>query len=304
MPEQSLYLRGLAYTVGDAVPLADIEEGDSEQVQVFTKLGLHYYRKSPLSLPELCHRSVGETMRTSGVAPSDIGAVLLAPTVNSIHAVGLDYPEVAQILGDHALVDAKLYGVTLSKCSNLSAALELGSSLLRANDYSEVLIVVGDKCARDRDRFMDSAESILSDGALSFVLSKTAGDYELKHLATSSDLSHLTKTFGVLAFVDNSIKNLGKLWRAIPPEFPLEKMEKVFCGNYNMLIQRGLMRELRAGRETFYLDNLRRLGHVFSCDVLINLTDYAASTPVAPGATFTCLTVGYFRWGCFVLQKC
>ncbi len=25
MPEQSLYLRGLAYTVGDAVPLADIE---------------------------------------------------------------------------------------------------------------------------------------------------------------------------------------------------------------------------------------------------------------------------------------
>lgn len=304
MPEQSLYLRGLAYTVGDAVPLADIEEGDPEQVQVFTKLGLRHYRKSPLSLPELCHRSVGETLRTSGAAPSGIGAVLLAPTVNSIHAVGLDYPEVARILGDHGLVDAKLYGVTLSKCSNLSAALELGSSLLRAGDHSEVLIVVGDKCARDRDRFMDSAESVLSDGALSFVLSVTGGDYELKHLATSSDLSHLTRTFGVLAFVDNSVRNLGELWRGIPTELALEKMEKVFCGNYNMLIQRGLMRELGVGREMFYLDNLERLGHVFSCDVLINLTDYAASTPVAPGATFTCLTVGYFRWGCFVLEKC
>ncbi|MEU9336638.1 hypothetical protein AB0D49_26305 [Streptomyces sp. NPDC048290] len=304
MSEPSLYLRGLAYTVGDAVPLTDIEEGDPEQVQVFTRLGLRDFRKSPLSLPELCRRSVGETMRTSGADPSGIGAVLLAPTVNSIHAVGLDYPEVARILGDHNLVDAKLYGVTLNKCSNLSAALELGSSLLRANDYPEVLIVVGDKCARDRDRFMDSAESILSDGALSFVLSKTGGDYALRHLATSGDLSHLTRTYGVLAFVDNSVKHLGRLWRAIPPEFPPEKMEKVFSGNYNMLIQRGLMRELGTGRDRFYLDNLARLGHVFSCDVLINLMDYAASAPVPSGATFTCLTVGYFRWGCFVLEKC
>jgi 3-oxoacyl-[acyl-carrier-protein] synthase-3 len=303
MPNQPLYLRGIAYTVGDAVPLTEIRDGDLEQIQVFTKLGLRDYRKSPLSLPELCHRSVGETMRASGVAPADVGAVLLATTVNSIHAVGLDYPEVAQILGDHGLTDAKLYGVSLSKCSNLSAALELGSSLLRANDYSEVLIIVGDKCARDRDRFMDSCESILSDGALSFILSRTEGAYELKHLATSSDLSHLTRTFGVLEFVDNSIKNLGKLWRAIPPDHPRDKMEKVFCGNYNMLIQRTLMRELGVGKQTFYLENLARLGHVFSCDVLINLTDYAAETPVAPATTFTCLTVGYFRWGCFVLQK-
>lgn len=301
--DQPLYLRGIAYTVGDPVPLTEIKEGDLEQLQVFTKLGLRDFRKSPLSLPELCHRAVGETMRSSGVAPADVGAVLLATTVNSIHAVDLDYPEVAQILGDHGLVDAKLYGISLSKCSNLSAALELGSSLLRANDYSEVLIIVGDKCARDRDRFMDSCESILSDGALSFLLSRNEGAYTLEHLATSSDLSHLSKTFGVLEFVDNSVKNLGKLWRAIPPDYPHDRMEKVFCGNYNMLIQRTLMRELGVDRKLFYLDNIGRLGHVFSCDTLINLSDYAAATPVAPGTTFTCLTVGYFRWGCFVVRK-
>lgn len=303
MTHQPLYLRGLAYSVGDAVPLTEIKDGDLEQVQVFTKLGLRNYRKSPLSLPELCNQSVGETMRSSGVAPGEVGAVLLATTVNSIHAVGLDYPEVAQILGDHGLVEAKLYGISLSKCSNLSAALELGSSLLRANDYSEVLIIVGDKCERDRDRFMDSCESILSDGAMSFILSRTEGSYELKHLATSSDLSHLSRKYGVLEFVDNSIKHLGKLWRDIPPDYPLDRMEKVFCGNYNMLIQRSLMRELGTGKEAFYLENLKRMGHVFSCDVLINLSDYEASTPVAPATTFTCLTVGYFRWGCFVLQK-
>ncbi|WP_165964328.1 hypothetical protein [Actinomadura sp. KC216] len=300
---QPLYLRGLAYTVGDGVPLTEIEDGDLEQVQIYTKLGLRFFRKSPLGLGELCNRSVGETMRSSGVDPAEVGAVLLATTVNSIHAVGLDYPEVAQILGDHGLGDAKLYGVTLSKCSNLSAALELGSSLLRANEYSQVLVIVGDKCARDRDRFMDSCESILSDGAMSFVLSRTEGPYELKYLATSSDLSHLSKTFGVLEFVDNSVKNLGKLWRAIPPDHPRERMEKVFWGNYNMLIQRNLMRELGVKKETFYLDNLARMGHVFSCDALINLSDYAASTPVPAGTSFTCLTVGYFRWGCFVLQK-
>jgi hypothetical protein len=59
MPNQPLYLRGIAYTVGDAVPLTEIRDGDLEQIQVFTKLGLRDYRKSPLSLPELCHRSVG-----------------------------------------------------------------------------------------------------------------------------------------------------------------------------------------------------------------------------------------------------
>jgi hypothetical protein len=69
------------------------------------------------------------------------------------------------------------------------------------------------------------------------------------------------------------------------------------------LIQRNLMRELGAGRETFYLENHRRMGHVFSSDVQINLSGYAASTPVAPGTSFTCPTLGYFRWGCFVLQK-
>lgn len=303
MLNQPLYLRGVSYSVGDAVPLTEIKDGDLDQVQVFTKLGLRYFRKTPLSFSELCSRSVGETMRSSGVAPADIGAVLLATTVNSIHALGLDYPEVAQILGDHGLVDAKLYGISLSKCSNLSAALELGSSLLRANEYSQVLVVVGDKCERDRDRFMESCESILSDGAMSFILSKTEGSYELRHLATSSDLSHLTRKFSVLEFVDNSIKHLGKLWVDIPPDYPRERMEKVFCGNYNMLIQRSLMRELGVGQNTLYLENLQRLGHVFSCDVLINLSDYATSVPVAPGTTFTCLTVGYFRWGCFVLQK-
>jgi 3-oxoacyl-[acyl-carrier-protein] synthase-3 len=300
---QPLYLRGIAYTVGDAVPLSEIEGGDREQVQIFTKLGLRNYRKSPLSLPELCHQSVGETVRSSGVDPANIGAVLLATTVNSIHAVRLDYPEVAQILGDFGLTHAKLYGVSLSKCSNLSAALELGSSLLRANEYSDVLIIVGDKCARDCDRFMESCESILSDGAVSFVLSRTGGEYELKHLATSSDLSHLTRRFSVLEFVDNSIQNLGKLWRAIPADHPRERMEKVFCGNYNMLIQRSLMKQLGVGADKFYLANIPRLGHVFSGDVLISLSDHAAATPVARGTLFSCLTVGYFRWGCFVLQK-
>jgi hypothetical protein len=48
-----------------------------------------------VSLPGAVPPLGRETMRTSGVAPSDIDAVLLAPSVNSIHAVGLDYPEVA-----------------------------------------------------------------------------------------------------------------------------------------------------------------------------------------------------------------
>ena len=145
--DDPLYLHGIAYRVGDAVPLTEIEDGNVEQIEVFTKLGLRDYRKSPLSLPELCNRSVGETMRSSGVDPAEVGAVLLATTVNSIHAVGLDYPEVAQILGDHGLVDAKLYGVSLSKCSNLSAALELGAKLAARQRVSQVLIIVGDKCA-------------------------------------------------------------------------------------------------------------------------------------------------------------
>ena len=52
-----------------------------------------------------------------------------------------------------------------------------------------------------------------------------------------------------------------------------------------------------------YSENISRLGHVQSCDPLINLADYCASTTQKCGEYILLLCSGLYSWGATVLRR-
>src|SRR5437763_41057 len=63
-------------------------------------------------------------------------------------------------------------------------------------------------------------------------------------------------------------------------------IKKVFCNNVFLPIT--MLKEVEAGfRKTqIYFDNVRRIGHCYSSDALINLADYQSNALVSPGEYF------------------
>lgn len=298
-----IFLGGIAYRLGETYPITSIKDADPDKVDLFSNIGLQNYCRSDESIAEMAYHAISETLSKTTINAAEVSSLIIASTVDSIHSVGIEYKDMDRILENFCLINAKLYGCSLSKCSNLSAALELGLSLLQTQGLPHVLIVVADKYSDKTDRFMDSNESILSDGATSFLLSKEELEYQLLHLETKNDLSHINREYNIFEFLDNSVKQLNTLWEQLKNQHPYDSFDKLFFGNYNSLLQRSYRSTMGIDEEKLFLSNLAKYGHVFSADTLINLKDYSMANTISSGQKYACFTVGYFRWGCFALQR-
>lgn len=301
-----LYISDIAYTLGGAHSLNELKsDSKRDEIDFLLGAGLDKFRKSQKSCEELAYQVAADILGKSDRRPGEIDALIFSTTVLSLEGRPFNIREIDRILYDFNLKKAYPMGYFLSNCANLVGAVKFAGSLIKAGDHQTVLVVVSDKLVKDESRFMGSNESILSDGAVGFIVSAAPGEYELLHLVQEIDPSYVAEKFNVTGYLKRTAAGIKKTFHELVTldKTEISNYKKVFIGNYNLMVQRIYRNELGLTEKQMFLDNIPEIGHVFSADLLINFSESIRQDTLKSGDLFAFVGIGFSRWEAFSIKK-
>ncbi len=278
------FLAGASYLLGelddDYTSIADLADKAAKfKLPVKPALwGWGRVRRTERPLEELAIDSGCATLQAAGVAPGSIDALVLCST--SIVGPADDHGRFFErVLSGIGLADIAFYGLTLNRCTNLLAGIDLASALVAAGRYQRVLVITTDLVLDEADRMASYA--LFSDGAASCLVSaEPATDgYQLLAAANAQQASSLHWTKEISSDLSRQVNQ-----RLLDP-FGLELSEVCGLMHLNIFTPLLVMKERQAGfaSEQLFTANIERSGHCFAADPLINLVDQAAAGEVHPG---------------------
>lgn len=226
---------------------------------------------------ELLAETARRSLADFGARQPPVDAVILCATRFPADVEGhADF--VGRLIETLGLHQAIPYGVTLNRCATLTSALGLAEALVRSGRHQSILVAAGDTSDAHAERLRPFA--VFSDGAASCIVSAgQGGEFQLLGTAAAVD-ARMMKPNGEISADLARRANADLFARA---EVGLRDIKCLAHNNLWKPIV--VMKEQQAGfrRDQLYLDNIPRIGHVFSCDPLINMIDLAASGSVASG---------------------
>lgn len=228
-------------------------------------------RRTERSLETLAIESGSATLRTAVLDPESIDALVLCST---------KFPGGAEIHGRFVqtitngigLGDVSFIGLTLNRCTNFLAALDIAAALVVSGRHRRILVITTDRVEDEETRMENFA--LFSDGAASCVVSDEyddQGGYELVSCASAQDTRALDWSNEISADLSCQVNDrlLGPLGMVLGDVSGL-----MHANLFKPLI---VMKERQAGFTStqMYTDNVERIGHCFAADPLINLVDRA-----------------------------
>lgn len=273
---------GTAYELGEHEAPYREAEGFAEKIARYEMLddaaawGWGRFFRSGRDRAELAVASARRTLALARCAGEDIDAVILCaaefPANVDSHA-----RYCRTLIEELGLGRAFVIGVTLARCNTMLSAVHLADRLVASGAYGNVLVVVSDKVADERERFQQFA--LFSDGAASCVVTSRPGDLAI--IATASALDP--------AALDTAGRLSGRLGRAALEEItrrsgvPPGEISVVLPPNLFMPIVRMSETQSGFGPGQLYLRNISGRGHCFSADPFVNLADHQAAKGTRPG---------------------
>jgi 3-oxoacyl-[acyl-carrier-protein] synthase III len=304
----AIYLSGFAHELGERAPITEVEElsGKPEVLENLHALGLKWYARSTVSSMELARRSMSQTLAESGVAASDVDAVVYA--TNHFRDEDIWKDPVKRVLHDLGLIHAYPYGVSFSACGNLHSALQVATGLLRTGECRNVLLVTTDRTGElfPESRIYSTNVSICSDGAASCLLStevrgacrwRATYQYADSRLIDYAGPERLTD---YLRAVSTGLRTsvAGALARV---ELRAEQVSQLIMNNYNLSVSHMFAASAGVPLSRIFRNNIERFAHAYAADNLINLQDYLTASGRRPGMLLL-LGSGPNTWNSTVLE--
>ena len=285
MNDGSVFLRGPAYVLGenevDHSAIENLAElaGQFKLAPQPSLWGWGTIRTTKRDLADLAAETGVATLAAAGIDPASVNALVLCS--NRIPGPAEGHGQfVAEVLTGTGLGNIPAYGVNLNRCVNQLAGIDVAQAFVASGRYRRVLVITTDKVAEGADRMSQFA--LFSDGAASCVVAADSGisaAFELLGCATAQDTATLEWT--------NQISS--DLARAVNEELlgqaGLKLADLAALLHANLYTPLVVMKERQAGFSAapLYLDNIRRIGHCFAADPLINLVDRMALGHLEPG---------------------
>lgn len=281
----SAYLYGAAYELGeieaDHTTIANLAERAEQYRMPMNPMlwGWGTFRRTERNLAELAVASGLATLRAARLDPSDIDAMILCST--SIRTRSEDDGALVQtVLRGIGLGDIAFYGITLNRCTNLLAALDLAAALVEAGRYQRVLAITIDRVLDEADRM--GSYALFSDGAASCVVGAHddgPDGYQILGCANAQDIESLEWKREISADLSRRVNEL----LLAPHGMKVGDLAGVM--HLNIFTPLVVMKERQAGftAEQIHTDNVARVGHCYAADSLINLVDRVALDHVLDG---------------------
>jgi 3-oxoacyl-[acyl-carrier-protein] synthase III len=225
-------------------------------------------RRTELSLTELAIETGRRTIDDAGIQPSEIDGLILCST--SITGPAEDHGQLfAEVLTGLGLDDVGFYGITLNRCTNLLAGIDLATSLVAGGRYRRVLVITTDRLLDETARMVNYA--LFSDGAASCLIGAdpVGPSFEVLGCANAQHAGDLIGTAEISSDLARAVNDrlLG----------PLAMKIDDICGlmTLNVFLPLMITKERQAGftAEQIYSRNVTRIGHCYAADPLINLVD-------------------------------
>jgi 3-oxoacyl-[acyl-carrier-protein] synthase III len=305
---KGVFIQGIEYELGESRSIAEVEElgRDEELLETLLALGLESYRKSSLSPAAMAGAAARRTLERTGVAPSDVQAVVYAST--TFWRDDFFKNDIGHLMADLQLDRAYPTGVYLSECANLYSALRTGVALMKSEDLRHVLVLVADVFSEAQSRILPPSISVRSDAASSFMISRDAGQFrildvrqriepELYRVHPERDFNDYFK-LSMRGISQICADTLARVERQ-PADF-----EKFITNNYNLSVLRVFAQQTGFSAGQLFSENIARCAHAIASDNLINLRDLCEAAPPRAGSLFFLLGSGGKMWGTTVLQAC
>ncbi|HUC56852.1 MAG TPA: hypothetical protein VMA95_05585 [Streptosporangiaceae bacterium] len=286
MRDGTVFLRGPAYVLGEN----ELDHGAIENLDELAarfKLapqpglwGWGTIRTTKRELSDLAAEAGAATLKAAGLAPALADALVLCS--NRIPGPAEGHGQfVAEVLTGTGLGDIPAYGVNLNRCVNLLAGIDVAAAFVRSGRHDRVLVITADKVAEGADRLSQFA--LFSDGAASCLIAGDPGEaasFEVLGCATAQD----TATLEWSNQISSDLARLVNERLLTAAGLKIGDLAALLHANlYTPLV---VMKERQAGfgPGQLYLDNIRRIGHCFAADPLINLADRMALGHVGTGS--------------------
>ncbi|HNY41688.1 MAG TPA: 3-oxoacyl-[acyl-carrier-protein] synthase III C-terminal domain-containing protein [Bryobacteraceae bacterium] len=294
--------------------LRSIEELDAlterpETLAALQAKGVRYFSDADETPAQLAAKAASQTLAFSNVAASDIEALVYASTSFWEKRFYSEH-DVAWLMNELGLINAHPIGIFLPGCANAITSLRVAVNMIRAEGYRRVLVVTTDKLAPgdSAKRVMWPDVSVLSDAAASFMVTPAGeAEFEITGIGHHSApyMWDLDSNSNLAAFLVATVRGAQKTAnRALQAaRLTPRKTRGLITNNYNHAVMRMIAQKCGFDESQVYLGNVSRFAHGYAADTLINLHDYLAERPVAPGESFLLLGTGHKNWAAAVLRK-
>jgi 3-oxoacyl-[acyl-carrier-protein] synthase-3 len=236
-------------------------------------------RRTARDLTDLAVRVGRSVLDGAGLTPAEVDAVVLCSTrfpggaethgrFVELIMTGLDLP------------GAAFTGVTLNRCTNLLAALDLAEALVSSGRHRRVLVLSTDRVDDESTRLQPFA--LFSDGAAGCLVAADGhGEhtYDILGCANAQDNRSLDWSNEISAELSRTVAE------ALLKPVGLAQADLDALLHPNLFVPVVVMKERLAGftAEQVWTGNVTRVGHCFAADPLINLVDRVAAGHVRPG---------------------
>ena len=235
-------------------------------------------RRTERSVESLAVETGTATLRAAGADPASVDGLVLCST--GFPADTRDHGRfVAAVMTGIGLQGADFTGLTLNRCTNLLAAVQVAEALVASGRRRHVLVITADR-ADDDTRVEKFA--LFSDGAASCLVTADArgpGRFELVACAAAHEVGALDWSNEISSDLARRVNE--RLLR--PLGLDLADVAGLMHGNIFKPIV--MMKEMQAGFTPgqLYTDNIARVGHCFAADPVVNLVDRTAAGHVRDG---------------------
>jgi len=287
-PQRSVPIAELAGTLGLT----------RAKVEVFRKIyGLDSIRSDPeMGLFDLVLPAARRALATVA-QPSRIRRVIFAHTTQELTPAGTD---AARVLRDAlGLRHSDAFALSQQNCASGLAAIDVAATLLRADGEpgDRALVVTGERAFSPVVQLIPNT-SVMGDAAAACVVAiggtgDTVDSYVTRTLGEFSDAMLLDEE-GTRQFGLRYAPVLAEVMLAALSDAGLDfdDVELVIPHNVNVFSWRATIKELKARREQFFLDNIKHFSHCYASDVFVNYTTLRDAGRLVDGGHYLLASVG------------
>ncbi|MCQ4083518.1 hypothetical protein NGB36_23705 [Streptomyces sp. RB6PN25] len=267
----AIHLSAICYEHGEPRPVSEL--GDEAAQLTLPDSGLADYLVSDREIWDMaaavCERSLAKSP-----GPPD----LLVYVSENDRSPAASLEKIARRLGLSTIAYLAVCGYG---CGNMIPALQMAKDALYSGRHDRVLLVLADR-APDKERMMLSGLSVLSDGAVSCLvtreLEQSAGShFKVGAMTTRTDIGpdgKATAEPGLLSIIKLAVDGLADI--AAQDDGKPDDVRYLVFGNYRITSQKFLASAMGFPAERLLLGQVGELGHCFSADCLVTLVQSAA----------------------------
>lgn len=302
----NVYFGGVEYCVGDFIKV----ENELDDTDLINKLcqkehGNYHFSKYQEDLLPLIEETIRKTLKTTQRDASEIDAILWASNqLEAKNNLNLDW--LGKLMSDIGLSHSDQYHVGLAGCSSFHYTAKLATSLIRSQEYKNILVVIFDQAEPYLQRVYATETNypyLTGDATSSCLWSGCSNhlDYKLHgKVITLSQTEHINTPS-----VEDEIIIINKLFDQTYFKCKVEPQEIDFLitNNYSQLISDIYAQLARVENNKKFTSTIESHAHCFGSDNIINLNELMKYNFVIPSKKILLFSAGPFQWGTCVLEK-